>query len=290
MQPRCLGPPAHQARVGQDAEQIGKFGIDTLHFRDPQHRPQVLVADAPQIFGHLVVTQILEGLVQGLDIVRIQKLRRLESQLRMFGLRRQELKQLAHLLHAGHIGNQAGHDQGVVGQSGRRPNRESHSRNSAADVQPGDDRLHDQGQVRLPHGKSLAVLLQIRVNQRELRKGGLLHRFRRSEFEDVPFPHIRLHGVFHPQFNGILPGNRVRHGFQVVAEPPLPIAHHLATLFLPCSSQDQHLQIAGNSTSDLTVTIKASHAAEIVPVIHLILTGDPQLSRVLRSGRRLQQG
>ncbi len=193
-------------------------------------------------------------------------------------------------MHARDIGNEPGRDEGVVSQPGGCADRKSNPRKPAANVQSGNDWLRDQGRVGLLNGECLATLLQIGIEQRETSECRLFEQFRRSEFNDVPLPHILLVGIFDSQFNGIPTGNRVRHRFQLIAHPSLPIAHHFAAGFIPRLLQNQHLQVTRNPAMYLAVSIEANHNLEIVPIIHGILTCNPEVARVLRLWWHFQQG
>ena len=76
----------------------------------------------------------------------------------------------------------------------------------------------------------------------------------------------------------------------MIAHPSLPIAHHFAASFIPRLLQNQHLQVTRNPAMYLAVSIEANHNLEIVPIIHGILTCNPEVARVLRLGWHFQQG
>ena len=84
LQPAFLRPTTHQSGARDETEQIGQLRVEPLHFRDPQHGLQVLIADALQILRHLLVGQLLQILAQGFEVGLIQKISRLDSQPRVF--------------------------------------------------------------------------------------------------------------------------------------------------------------------------------------------------------------
>ena len=76
----------------------------------------------------------------------------------------------------------------------------------------------------------------------------------------------------------------------MIAHSTLPKAEHLAASLFPCLLQKEYLGVAGNAAAYLAVAIESNHNLEIVPIIHGILSCNPELVCGLRPGWHFQQG